>query len=272
MHAVARLPMTGGVLSEVASGPPDILLSFDRNGRFAGLDASHGTGLTGPVRGADFATVLQQLCPTWPIPCWRDDEGLWFILTIAGPNGRMERFLGSWCQEDGLGAPVRGWRISRIATPSGDPLPLLRRLGCLAGQDYLRTAVDIIGAFFRADFAYVGRLNAATGMICTVAMATLGEDPQSFEYNMGPAPCADVIGGGRSFVISRAVQLCYPEDEPLAELGLRSYAGVPLRSPQGDTIGILALLSRGDLPTPLAIQATLNGVADRCGLELTRAA
>jgi PAS domain-containing protein len=70
---------------------------------------------------------------------------------------------------------------------------------------------------------------------------------RNFEWDLRGTPCEDVVYGSLCHHPVSTKEK-FPEDRALVELGIESYLGVPLRGPDGETLGHLAVFN--DLPMP----------------------
>lgn len=91
----------------------------------------------------------------------------------------------------------------------------------------------------------------------------------NFEYELEDTPCANIVASG-TCAYARGVTHLFPKDVTLQEMGAESYVGAPLRSANGDVLGLLAVL--GDKPLedePLAAEM-VEVFAARAATEIER--
>jgi PAS domain S-box-containing protein len=93
----------------------------------------------------------------------------------------------------------------------------------------------------------------------------------NFEYDLPGTPCQNVLEDRVCFYPHDVAQL-FPDDTLLTEMGVESYLGVPLRSGDGRTLGLLAVLHDGEIDQTLQPLETLELFAGRAAAELERAA
>ncbi len=93
----------------------------------------------------------------------------------------------------------------------------------------------------------------------------------NFEYDLPGTPCENVLQDRVCYYPHDVAQL-FPDDALLAEMGAESYFGVPLRSGDGRTLGLLAVLHDGEIDETLQPRETLDLFAGRAAAELERAA
>jgi len=88
-------------------------------------------------------------------------------------------------------------------------------------------------------------------------------------YALEGTPCADVLAG-RIDLVEQGVAERYPDDKVLREWGVESYFGSPLRDPQENVIGIIAIMGTRPLELPRWNRHLLNVFGSRIGGELER--
>ena len=88
-------------------------------------------------------------------------------------------------------------------------------------------------------------------------------------YDIRGTPCADVLAG-KLDLVERGVVERYPHDRTLREWGIESYFGAPLRDPQQNVIGIIAIMDTRPLELPRWNRYLLDVFGSRIGGELER--
>ena len=88
-------------------------------------------------------------------------------------------------------------------------------------------------------------------------------------YALEGTPCADVFAG-RACQFSSGVQALYPGDRLFVELGIESYAGIPVRTQTGEVIGLITVYDRSPRPRLQHFEAILTAFAVRVGWNLQR--
>jgi formate hydrogenlyase transcriptional activator len=141
------------------------------------------------------------------------------------------------------------------------------------------TASSTGDEFFQALAKYSAQaLNATYGFVAE----TLNEeeshlltfwDGTSFRpgyiYRFAGTPCKRVAAG-YTCVVSSELQVKYPDDLFLHQIGAKSYVGVPFRNPQGRTLGHCAVLHTGPIEPTREDIAALQIFAARGSAELER--
>ncbi|MCS6918536.1 MAG: ATP-binding protein [Fimbriimonadales bacterium] len=145
------------------------------------------------------------------------------------------------------------------------------------GAEFLREAVRLISGTLGSAHVYVGELVDAM-RVKGVVYAVGGEMREPLDYALPGTPCENAVARGVCFY-PRSVQLLFPQDKELQDLGLESYIGAPLRDSFGRVIGILWM---GDVkPTPdvrplldffrvMSVRASHELLRDRAEMEAQR--
>ena len=174
-----------------------------------------------------------------------------------------------------FGGKIQGIRfllndISQETRMDSVLLKLAEGVSAATGKDYLAALVKSMGEILEADFAFVGELlYQTTRRIRTVALYADGSIVDNFEYDLEDTPCENVVRG-ESCVYEKDVQTLFPKDRLLVEMGVESYAGIPLFSSSGDFLGILVVLYRHPTADSPLIESLLQIFAGRAASELER--
>ena len=139
-----------------------------------------------------------------------------------------------------------------------------------AGEAFFLSLVTSLTSAFEADFAFVAELNPDQLSVKALSTFAFGKVVDSQSYELKGTPCDNVINQGSCYYPS-GVQALFPDAGMLRDLGMESYLGTPLPDPDGNPIGLLAVLRRQPMSTdvtdPLAM---LKVFAARASVELTR--
>lgn len=98
-----------------------------------------------------------------------------------------------------------------------------------------------------------------------------GRAQEYYEYQLRGTPCANVLRAEACFYPTD-VAAYFPDDPLLEEMGVDSYLGVPLRSAEGETFGLLAVLNDKPIDPDLQPRHTLDLFAGRVAAEMQRLA
>ncbi|MGB0431952.1 MAG: hypothetical protein ACPGLV_15870 [Bacteroidia bacterium] len=86
----------------------------------------------------------------------------------------------------------------------------------------------ILNKTFNADFTFLAKYDPITKNARTLFLASKSGILENFEYPLAKTPCETVVGHGVC-LYEKNVQQIFPEDLLLAEMGIESYAGVPIK-------------------------------------------
>jgi len=96
-----------------------------------------------------------------------------------------------------------------------------------------------------------------------------GKNVQHFGYDLFGTPCANVIAEGYC-VYPEKIQELFPEDKDLVAMQAEGYVGVSLRGRNGNSVGVLCVLSRHKLKLPAKTQEVFEIIAAKAGAEIER--
>jgi two-component system cell cycle sensor histidine kinase/response regulator CckA len=78
------------------------------------------------------------------------------------------------------------------------------------------------------------------------------------------------VHAGRACLIASGVRALYPEDQLFVELGIESYAGIPVRTHGGEVIGLINVYDRSPRPRLKHFEEILTAFAVRVGWTMER--
>ncbi len=136
------------------------------------------------------------------------------------------------------------------------------------GDAFFRTLVKHLAAVLDVKYAFVAEF---LGDNRARSMAFWFKDglADNVEWDLRGTPCQDVVFGEFCHHVS-GVSEKFPTDEPLVQLGVQSYLGVPLRDASGKTLGHLAAFDDKPMPEDLRKLFIFRIVAARAAAELLR--
>ncbi|HEY5789001.1 MAG TPA: response regulator, partial [Gammaproteobacteria bacterium] len=108
-------------------------------------------------------------------------------------------------------------------------------------------------------------------LIDTLAVYAHGKLAGNMSYRLAGTPCQNILGRGVCYYPQR-VQQRFPEDRLLQELGVESYAGMPLLDAAGDVLGILVVLDSRPIDPKTFSSSLLQLAVSRSQAELERLA
>ncbi|MGR9014126.1 MAG: EAL domain-containing protein [Gammaproteobacteria bacterium] len=132
--------------------------------------------------------------------------------------------------------------ISREQRPRKLISKLTNDFAHLSGQAFYEAVCRYMAETLKLEYVFVGVTTAAGDYVDVVGGWGLGTALSPFSYALAGTPCEQVTHND-ACAITRNVQSNFPEDELLTEMGIESYAGVPLVDAQNGRLGIFVGLS-----------------------------
>ncbi len=116
--------------------------------------------------------------------------------------------------------------------------------------------------------AFVGH-QTAPEEVCTLGLWLDGEPQEPIVYDLVGTPCERVVGR-EVYYCPRGVREEFPEDEMLVTLGAEAYAGVPLFTTEGHSLGLVGIIDRKPWPPDFPFGSLLSLFAARAAAEIER--
>ncbi|MFO0838819.1 MAG: sigma 54-interacting transcriptional regulator [Phycisphaerae bacterium] len=148
----------------------------------------------------------------------------------------------------------------------------------VSGAEFFNTLVRHLAAALGARYAFVAEFlrdsapnesDGRKGRARTVAFWFKDAIAQNVEWDLRGTPCEDVVFGDLCHH-STGVSQKFPTDEPLVQMGIQSYLGVPLRDAEGQTLGHLAVFDDRPMPAEPRSLFIFRIFAARAAAELLR--
>src|SRR6516165_975745 len=114
------------------------------------------------------------------------------------------------------------------------------------GGEFFRTLVQHLARALQAEQALVAEF-VTPNRVRTLAYWRKDHIEPNIEYDLPGTPCEDVAKG-KLCHHPIGVAKTFPEDRPLAEMGIESYLGVPLAGPDGQSLGHLCVFDTKPMP------------------------
>ena len=134
-------------------------------------------------------------------------------------------------------------------------------------QSFLQALAKFVTELLDVEYALIDRLADDRLSAQTVAFCAHGETLENCLYPLEDTPCANVMG--KSLCIYRSgLREQFPRDAMLRDLGVESYAGVPLWNSAGEPIGLIAVMDVEALPDDDTVTSVLQIVAARAAYTL----
>jgi PAS domain S-box-containing protein len=219
-------------------------------------------------------------------PDGRDSAGKAREKIHAALSGDPQRFEWRHCRLDGkeFDAEISLNRLEIDAQPmllaivrditerkeAAEALRAVVKATAGSGEDFFRALVVELAKVLHVKYAFVGALlPGAPERVRTVAMWAKDALASNFEYELAKAPCANVINRIPCYYPDN-VQLQFPEDKSLVDMGAVSYMGVPLFDATGAALGLLAVLNDRPMESSELALSLLTILANRAATEMER--
>ena len=151
-----------------------------------------------------------------------------------------------------------------------DTLRFTAQLGWTGQSDsFLTSLVQYLGETLGVDYVLIDRVATPATFAETVALYAKGKIVPNLQYCLTGTPCENVMGKRLCYYPS-GVQELFPADTLLAEMGVESYAGIPLWDQSGRGIGLIAVMDGNPLQDKEAVTQTLQLVAVSAAAFLER--
>jgi PAS domain S-box-containing protein len=188
---------------------------------------------------------------------------LWYVAQRLDDAGglRVSPVTGAGEQPEG----------SRTATAEGDAAVLravVEGTAGATGEGFFQNLVRHLAGSLGVTHAFVAELTDQ-GRARTIAYWTRDRIADNIEWTLRGTPCEDVVRGELCHYPS-GVKDRFPQDKPLAAMGIESYLGVPLRDHAGRTMGHLAVFDVRPMPVEPRVLYIFKLFAMRAAAELDR--
>ncbi|MGI0483954.1 adenylate/guanylate cyclase domain-containing protein [Pantanalinema rosaneae CENA516] len=140
------------------------------------------------------------------------------------------------------------------------------------GSDFFQACVQHLAKILGVRYTFVTECaNPQKNRVRTLAFWLHQDFAENLEYDLQGTPCQEVIMDGKYACYCDHLIERFPEDQDLATLQARSYAGIPLVSSTGDIIGHIAVLDVQPMQEhDETRKLVLKIFAARAGAELER--
>jgi PAS domain S-box-containing protein len=136
------------------------------------------------------------------------------------------------------------------------------------GDEFFKTLVRHLASALGVQHAMVAEF-VTESRVRALAYWQVDRIVPGVEYDLAGTPCEDVARGGLChYPIGVAKR--FPADTPLTEMGIESYLGVPLITPDGHNVGHLCVFDPGPMPEEPRNLLIFRIFAARAATELTR--
>lgn len=133
----------------------------------------------------------------------------------------------------------------------------------------LTFAADLVAhaaSILELDYVHVARLQPSGDRVETEAAWLDGKAIDNWGYDLHDTPCSEVLGNTHRLIES-GVQVKYPLDADLKQVGAEAYVGEPVVDDRGAVLGLIVGISRKPLEYGELVQANLRILAARTAAE-----
>jgi len=191
----------------------------------------------------------------------RADGGDLYALVSTTPSFADDgRFIGSTAMVTDI-----SWRVQQEKALIATAEFVSASDGKNFSADLVRHAAQTLGL----DYVHIARLMPSGRSVETEAAWLDGALIANWSYDLSCTPCAEVLRQSRRCIESD-VQVLYPEDADLGNLGAQGYVGEPIVSSAGKVLGLLVGATRAALQHSEMVQANLRILAARAAAEWTQ--
>ncbi|VAX12659.1 diguanylate cyclase/phosphodiesterase (GGDEF & EAL domains) with PAS/PAC sensor(s) [hydrothermal vent metagenome] len=138
------------------------------------------------------------------------------------------------------------------------------------GESFFQAIATQLTNILGANGVTIGTIkNGNADTVYTIAFYLNGKMRRNVHYCTQGTPCAEVIGNTPK-TYPENVQALFPNDNPLVEMDIEAYSGVPLFDSQGKPMGLIATLFKNKIEHPEFIESVLQIFAARTAAEIER--
>jgi len=140
----------------------------------------------------------------------------------------------------------------------------------VSGEDFFQRLVDNLGALFDMEYCFIGLIDEHDkDKVNTFVFSHKGEAAENFSCKLNGTPCGEVVGR-YTHAFPKNVQMDFPDEPGLAEMGVESYIGTPLFDSSGNAIGLLVLMDTAPMKDVNLVKPVLEIFATRVASEIER--
>lgn len=146
---------------------------------------------------------------------------------------------------------------------------LVTQVSETTGQELYSNALLWLRKWLKADICFIGETEDGNNIIRAIQGDSRRQLQVGTHYEIAHSPCEQAIRKGFHYV-SRQVAELHPGYPSLRALNVEGYAGVPLRDKHGQQLGMVVLLTHGEMLLPQHAQNLLRILAARVSGEMAR--
>lgn len=144
-----------------------------------------------------------------------------------------------------------------------------------SGKNFFDSLVLHLARLFEAEYAFIALIDqnktgeGAGRSVTTLALAAFNQITENITYALNGTPCDGVLGQ-EICSYSCGVQALFPDDILLQEMEIEGYIGAPVFAPDGQTLGVMVVLSVRPIEKIDQVTSILEIFAARAGAEIQR--
>lgn len=160
--------------------------------------------------------------------------------------------------------------VSKAATGHSSTLVKLVAASVLtrSGESFFDSLLRLLAAEFDVKIGLVGIADTKWEAVETLVAFAEGQRAANFSYTLRGTPCETVVSPSQVCVYPAGVADMFPSDSVLDDLGAVGYVGMPLFNRDGETMGLMALVTDARIEDADAVAAMLKVFGRRASLEL----
>jgi len=136
-----------------------------------------------------------------------------------------------------------------------------------SGRKLYGNALDWMKKWLKADICFIGELQGGDNIIRAIRGGNRHPIRVGSRYVMAGTPCELAVRKGGHFQPERVAEH-HPADPLLRTLNIEGYAGVPLQDKNGQLLGTIVALTRGELVLPRNAKSLMKVLAARVASDM----
>lgn len=138
------------------------------------------------------------------------------------------------------------------------------------GRSIFQELARYLATIIEVDWVFIAVRDCETAQRMRVlALWSDGRLAQNFDYDLAGTPCETVVGQDFRIYPDRLMER-FPGDLDFARVEMQSYAGFPLTGTRGESLGLIAVVSRRPMAEPALVESVMKIFAVRAAAELER--
>ncbi len=163
--------------------------------------------------------------------------------------------------------------VEEVSLAPSDDLAVFRAIvegtAHSTGTVFFQSLVRKLATAIKVSYAFVAEFADTNNRARTLAYWAKDHIDDNIEFELAGTPCEEVLHGSLCHHPTDVFRL-FPNDEALAEMGIESYLGVPLRDARGEVLGHLAVFDERPMPSEPRRLFIFQIFAARAAAELER--